>query len=60
MYSHERPALMQLRTVVRDGRRWLQQYRNKPGGYAYEFDWVDVCELPPLLAPVSRLPIRRS
>jgi hypothetical protein len=26
----------------------LQQWRNKAGGYAYEYEWVDVCELPKL------------
>ena len=32
--------------IERDGRRVLQQWRNKPGGMAYEFTWVDVLELP--------------
>ena len=40
------PHMMELRLIERDGTRWLQQWRNKPGGYAYEFEWVDVAELP--------------
>lgn len=53
--SHNKPALMEVRVVERDGRRWLQQYRLKPGAMAYEYDWVDVCELPKTLATVRRL-----
>lgn len=60
MYRHDKPALMELRTVTRDGRRWLQQFRNRPGGYAYEFDWVDVCELPPLQLRPLEFPRRRE
>jgi hypothetical protein len=28
------------RVIERDGRRWLQQYRRRPNGKAYEYDWV--------------------
>jgi hypothetical protein len=48
------PRTMEIRVVERDGKRVLQQYRNKPGGYAYEYAWVDVMELP-RLATVTRL-----
>jgi hypothetical protein len=37
---------MEIRVIERDGRRWLQQYRNRPSGYAHEYEWLDVCELP--------------
>ena len=37
---------MEIRVFERAGRRWLQQYRNKLGGYASEYEWIDVCELP--------------
>jgi hypothetical protein len=40
------PTMNEIRVIERDGRRWLQQWRNKPGGYAYEYEWVDVAELP--------------
>lgn len=35
---------MQIRTVQRDGRVWLQQYRQI--GRPWEYGWVDVCEVP--------------
>jgi hypothetical protein len=39
---------MEIRVIDRDSRRWLQQYRYKPGGFAHELEWQDVCELPRL------------
>jgi hypothetical protein len=49
MSSHQffaQPRQMEIRVIERDGRRVLQQYRQKPGGYAHEYAWVDVLELP--------------
>jgi len=40
------PHAMELRVIVRDGRRILQQWRHPPGGMLYEWAWVDVAELP--------------
>lgn len=48
----------EIRVVERDGRRWLQQYRNRPDGNLYEYDWIDVGELAPLRSSV--VAIRRS
>jgi hypothetical protein len=56
MYSDpDKPSSMQVRVVERDGRRWLQQYRRKPGGMAYEFEWVDVCEVLRTTGTVTKL-----
>ena len=49
------PAVMEIRVIERDGKRVLQQCRNKPGGPAYDFTWVDVLELPKL---ASVLPLQ--
>ncbi|HEX6998699.1 MAG TPA: hypothetical protein VF322_11175 [Gammaproteobacteria bacterium] len=45
---------MQIRTVQRDGRVWLQQYRQI--GRPWEYGWVDVCEVP--RPPVTVRPFR--
>jgi hypothetical protein len=39
---------MEIRLVERDSRKWLPQYRRKPGGYIYERDCVDIARLPKL------------
>jgi hypothetical protein len=52
------PSAMEIRVIERDGKRVLQQWRNKPGGMAYEFTWVDVLEFPKR-ASVSTLTPRR-
>ena len=39
------PSATDIRVIDRGGRRILHQWRNKPGGLAYEFPWVDVLEL---------------
>lgn len=49
------PIVNEIRVVDRDGRRWLQQWRQKPGGYVYEYEWVDVADLPRPAAAVTRL-----
>jgi len=46
---------MEVRVVERDGRRWLQQYRHKPGGLAHEFEWVDICEVLRTTGTVTKL-----
>lgn len=38
------PSPMEIRVIERDGRLILQQWRNV--GMAYEYEWVDVVELP--------------
>ena len=48
---------MELRIIERDDKRVLQQWRNTPGGMAYEFSWVDVLEL--RWPPSNVQPIRR-
>jgi hypothetical protein len=54
----DKPSAMEIRVIERDGRRWLQQHKNKPGGLAYEYEWVDVCEIP--MNPVRELPTLRA
>jgi hypothetical protein len=49
---------MEIRVIKRDGKRVLQQYRNLPGAYLYEFDWVDVVELPRLAAVLPMRPAK--
>jgi len=56
MYStRDKPSSMEVRVVERDGRRWLQQYRHKPGGLAHEFEWVDICEVLRTTGTVTKL-----
>ena len=50
----------EVRVIERDGKRWLQQYRNKPDGFVYEYAWVDVAELPWLRSNVRELTPRAS
>jgi hypothetical protein len=60
MSSHQAPGntptLNEVRVVERDGKRWLQQWRRKPGGYLYEYDWIDIVQLPstPNVRPIPR------
>ena len=48
----DQPTPNEIRVIERDGKRWLQQWRNKPGGYVHEHEWIDVAELAP---PPSRV-----
>ena len=48
----DQPTLNQIRVIERDGKRWLQQWGNKPGGYVHEYEWIDIAELAP---PPSRV-----
>lgn len=54
------PVNNEVRVVDRDGRRWLQQWRLKPGGYLNEYEWVDVAELAPLPSNVTAIGGRKS
>ena len=40
------PQPMELRVVERDGKRWLQQWRHPPRGELWQYEWVDIAELP--------------
>ena len=51
----DQPTLNQIRVIERDGKRLLQQWRNKPGGYLHEYEWIDVAELAPLPSRVRQL-----
>lgn len=51
----DQPTLHQIRVIEREGRRWLQQWGNKPGGYVHEYEWIDVAELAPPPSRVSQL-----
>ena len=56
MYSNpEKPSSMEVRVIERDGRRWLQQYRRKPDGMAYQYEWVDICEVLRTTGTVTKL-----
>lgn len=55
--SGDKPSLNEIRVIERDGRRVLQQWRQKPGGAMWELDWIDVAELPgaaPVVRPFKR------
>jgi hypothetical protein len=51
----DQPTSNQIRVIERDGTRLLQQWRNKPGGYLHEYEWIDVAELAPLPSRVRQL-----
>jgi|KBSMisStandDraft_5_1062788.scaffolds.fasta_scaffold5583680_1 hypothetical protein len=55
----DQPRMHEVRVIEREGKRWLQQYRNKPDGFVYEYAWVDVAELPRPPSNVRPLNSRR-